>query len=155
MTRTLCLYLALSLLAPAAATAGTKRCEATLTPALQQLLDWPGEVWRFAVVEHRPSGKFVQFGYEQGLFIDLPIVALSDDEQASIKSLFQATGGGGPRLMESTDPATGAPIWFDTLHRHFGPNSNAAEAAHLGCRVLAEAFAVPDDAELEILVDGD
>lgn len=141
--------------APAAATGDTGRCENALTPALQQLLDWPGEVWRFAVAEHRPSGRFVQFGYDQGLFLDLPTQVLSDSEQIAVNALFQATGGGGLRRMESTDPATGAQVWTDTLHRHFGPNADAGAAARLGCRVLVEVFQVPPDAELGIVVDGD
>ena len=144
----------LCLPAPAAATGGDERCQAALAPALQQLIDWPGEVWRFAVAEHRPTGKFVQFGYDQGLFLDLPTQVLSDSEQRAVKTLFLATGGGGPRRMEATD-LEGTQIWVETLHRHFGPDGDAAAAAHLGCRVLVEAFGVPAEAELEILVDGD
>ena len=155
MIRPLWLCVALCLPAPAAAIGGSGPCEAALTPALQQLLDWPGEVWRFAVAEHRPSGKFVQFGYDQGLFLDLPTEVLSDSEQDTVKTLLQAAGGGGPRRMEAIDQGTGDQIWVETLHRHFGPNGDPAAAARLGCRVLVEAFGVPGDAVLEIVVDGD
>jgi hypothetical protein len=159
MTRSLPLCVALACAALAApamagATNSSRSCDAALTPALQQLLDWPHDVWRFAVAEHLPSGRFVQFGYDQGLFLDLPTQALSADEQRAVRVLFEKTGGGGPRRMQATD-ADGAPIEVDTLHRHFGADGDAATAAGLGCRVMTEVFGVPDDAPLEITVDGD
>lgn len=154
MVRTLCLCIASCLALPTAA-AESPSCERFLTPALQQLVDWPdGDAWRYAVAEHAASGRFVQFGYDKGLFLDLPVQVLSDGEQQAVLSLFAATGGGGPLRVEATDPA-GEQTWVDTLHRHFGADGDAATAARLGCRVLAEVLAVPADAELEIEVDGD
>lgn len=141
-------WLAIALCTGSGCAAAPEGCEQAVTPALQQVLDWPREAWSFAIVEHRPSERFIQYAYGDGLYIDIPADALSADERRAAETLFgPSTWVTATNLENETVSAT------EAFQRDFA--SDAGAAARFGCRVLHEVLAVETDAELTVSFHGD
>ena len=110
--------------------------EARITAALQEVLrrnDAP-----FAIIEHPPTKKFVQFtgSARDTLMLDLAAQALTPEERARAEQLFVSLGG--------TQTEVG--FQLDT-------GRDAEEAARITLRVFREVYQLPDDAELTAEVD--
>lgn len=111
--------------------------EARIADALREVVNSSGSP--FAIIEHEPSGKFVQFAgsAQESLLLDLPFQPLAPDEKSRAQALFSELGGEsgeyGFQLMLDRDPD---------------------KAARAALRVLREVYRLPDDAQLSIHVEG-
>jgi hypothetical protein len=107
--------------------------EARIIAALQEMLrrnDSP-----FAIIEHGPSQKFVQFAgsAQEPLTLDLPAQSLTPSERARAQQLFASLGG----------MTTESGFQLDA-------GRDAQEAARVALRVFREVFQLPEDAELTV-----
>lgn len=110
--------------------------EAQITAALQEMLgrnDAP-----FALIEHPPTGKFVQFAgsAQDPLMLDLPAQPLEPDERRRAEQSFASLGG--------TQSESGFQL---------DAGRDAEEATRVTLRVFREVYELPEDAELIATLD--
>lgn len=149
----LCLPAALLCAASSAARvagAPEETCEVSVGAAVERLVEKRGKGWAFVVVEHEAGEEFVQFGVEEeGVFLDLPLTALSPRAQGRARTLFAEAGVAGPVEVEATDPEDESEVSVvPTFQLSFG--TGAQEASRFACRVLREVYELPAEAGLLI-----
>lgn len=128
-------------------------CDPEVKAALGRLLERPAEEWAFVIVEHAASQKYVQFAMEgDELFTDLPLVALSPDEQERARLLFAELGVRGPVTVEAPSPSGGVDE-VSTFQKRFGRDTD--EACRFVARALREVYLLPEGTQVSILEDGD
>ena len=147
MTRAVVLAVALWFPIVLLASGQSSNLEREISAALQRLLSRHAQTFPFVVVEHRPTGKYVQFGLaDDVLFIDLPLEALSHDEQKRAVALFS-----GLHRQTSTFKAPlvgGGAKQFETLQADFG--TDTASAARFARRVFTEVYLLPPDIKVNL-----
>ena len=143
------LYAASSLACTGTASEGP--CEPQVKPALDRLLEKQDMDWAFVVVDHPGSESFVQFGLADGggIFLDMPASALSADERERAAALFAEAGLAGPVEVEATNPADASEVTM-ALAFQLGFGEQAEEASRFACRMLHEAYRIPEDAPLVV-----
>ena len=121
----------------------------TIRAALTRLLERP--YGAFTIVEHVPSGKFVQFaGSEDApLLLDLPLQALSAAELDRAKAVFAAFGHPGPVTLQAEQYPGGPPAGEQTgFMVEFGTDVEAA--TELAVAVLHRIYGLGEDAKLTL-----
>ena len=139
--------------AACAAGAVEDSCEVSVLPAVERLLEKRGEGWAFVIVEPEGGEEYVQFGVEEeGVFLDLPLLALSPRAQARARTLFAEAGVAGPVEVGAPDPEDpNAVSVVQSFQLRFG--TRAEEASRFACRVLGEVYELPAEARLVITED--
>jgi hypothetical protein len=102
----------------------------------------------FVIVEHVPTGKFVQFGVGRVLAMDVPCVSLNAEEADRAAVFFREIGGVDLREYDAPNPRTGRIKHGATFRFDFG--EDAVKAARAAILFFARVTTVPINATLSI-----
>lgn len=106
----------------------------------------------FVIIEHRPTGKFVQFAgsASEMLLLDLPSQTLSELEFYRAVEFFRKIGIAGEEFNVLDEPygqVVGRQFTFNVEYRSPG------EAAQAVLALFRDVYQLPDDCELQITED--
>jgi hypothetical protein len=102
----------------------------------------------FVIVEHLPTGKFVQFGRGPVLDMDVPCVSLTAEEADRAAAFFRDLGGVDLREYDDPNPET-AQVQHGAAFR-FAFGDDAARAARAAILFFARVTSVPLNGPLTI-----
>jgi len=122
--------------------------EPAVAASLQRLLSRQKQKFPFVLIEDQQTRKFVQFAMDKnGLFIDLPTVALTAPERTRAIALFRERHREPGTIAAPQE--NGPTQSLETFQALFGRDSQAA--AHFAMRVFSEVYRLPSDAKLHVV----
>ncbi len=103
----------------------------------------------FVIVHHAGTDQFVQFGSDESLRLDLPCLALSQEEAARASEAFAELGVRGPNEYEAPDPTAKDVIRHSASFQKL-LGTDVAVAASLALKVMRDVYELPNDFQLTI-----
>lgn len=122
--------------------------EERIYQALVALLRDHKESGSVVLVEEPRSQKFVQFGPGSSLEIDVPHMALNNEEAERAYDFFARLGGDYLMEYDAPNPQTGKVAHGATFNHDFAQDARAAAKA--GVAFFQEVYLLPPDVELRV-----